>query len=184
MEAQTLTLPNALSGLRLLLVPGIGWLIARGGHDGVAVALLALAGTTDWLDGFLARRWNQVSRLGTLLDPLADRLAILVFIIALSVRDIVPFAAVLAVVVRDVALALTLPSLRARGVWALPVTFTGKCATFGLLTSFPVVFLGRSLVPSLGPATDVLLWCSIGLYWWAGIGYLRQVAALRRKARA
>ncbi len=181
MKAQALTVPNALSGLRLLLVPVIGWLIARGGNDEVAIGLLAIAGFSDWLDGFLARRWNQVSRLGVLLDPLADRLAIAVFVVALAARGVVPWAAVVLIVVRDVWLATTIPALRARGQWALPVTFIGKCATFGLLTSFPATFLTATVLPSFRLVSAGLLWISIAVYWWAGVGYIQQVNRLRRE---
>lgn len=183
MEAQILTVPNALSGLRLLLVPAIGWLLATGANDRLAIALLVIAGFSDWLDGFLARRWNQISRLGVLLDPLADRIAIIVFIWALAIRGVVPGAVVVAVILRDLLLALTLPVLRARGTWALPVTFVGKCATFGLLSSFPMLFIVRDAQSWVHTFAFAALWVSVLLYWVAGLGYLRQIRTLLKEVR-
>lgn len=178
MEAQILTVPNALSGLRLLLVPAIGWLLATGASDRLAVVLLVIAGFTDWLDGYLARRLNQVSQVGVLLDPLADRLAILVFVTALSIRDVVPVAAVVAIFLRDLLLGLTLPSLRARGIWALPVTLIGKCATFGLLSSFPALFIVREVQIWVHTFALAALWVAVLLYWVAGLDYLRKIRGL------
>ena len=86
MKAQVWTVPNGLSTLRLVLVPTAALVLLTQSNDGLAIGLLAIAGATDWLDGYLARKLNQVSELGTLLDPLADRLAILCFVAALSWR--------------------------------------------------------------------------------------------------
>lgn len=180
MEAQIATVPNALSGLRLLLVPVIGWLVASGGHDRLAVALLIVAGFTDWLDGFLARRWNQVTAMGVLLDPLADRLAILTFAVALTVRGILPLWAAAAIGLRDLVLACTLPALRARGRWALPVTRVGKAATFGLLSSFPLLYIAHTVFAGIASLSLGLTGLSVALYWAAGAGYLRQVAVILR----
>ncbi len=93
-EVQTdrvLTVPNLLSFLRLLGVPLFLWLILVPKADGWAIVLLIFAGLSDYLDGKIARRWNQISRLGQLLDPLADRLYILATLIGLLLRDIIPW---------------------------------------------------------------------------------------------
>lgn len=174
MTAQVLTVPNALSSLRLLLVPVVTWLMWTGRNDLLAAILLSIAAASDWFDGWLARRLNQVSKVGTLLDPLADRLALVSFAVALTVRGILPIAITVAVVARDLMLTALLPRLRRQGVWALPVTFTGKAATFGLLSgiliSYAAAVLSSSLVAVLGITIVVL---GATLYWIAGVGYVR-----------
>jgi cardiolipin synthase len=178
---RVLTVPNLLSFLRLLGVPVFLWLILVPEADGWAVLLLVASGVTDWLDGVIARRWHQISRLGQLLDPLADRLYILATLLGLAVREIVPWWLVVALVLRDVVLAATLPVLRAHHYGPLPVHYLGKAATFNLLYAFPLLLLGS------GEGTFALLarvfgwafaiWGS-ALYWWAGLVYLWQVRAL------
>jgi cardiolipin synthase (CMP-forming) len=179
MKAQFLTLPNALSGLRLLLVPYISWLLATSQHDAQSFILLAIAGSTDWLDGFLARRWNQVTRLGALLDPLADRLAIVGFLGALSARHVVPWAITAAVVARDLLLALLLPILRRHGQWALPVTKIGKLGTCALLVFIPLAFLAHAQEWTAWiPVMRFGLIGSSAIYWIAGLDYVRKLRLL------
>jgi cardiolipin synthase (CMP-forming) len=180
-EAGALTVPNALSLLRLLGVPLFLWLILGPEADGLAILVLAVSGFTDWLDGVLARRWNQVSRLGVLLDPAADRLYILATIVGLVIRDIVPLWFGVLLVARDVLLALTLPFLRQRGYGPPPVHFLGKAATFNLLYAFPLLLLGDGNGPlatlALAFGWAFATW-GIGLYWWAGILYVVQIRQL------
>ncbi|HPE12879.1 MAG TPA: CDP-alcohol phosphatidyltransferase family protein, partial [Actinomycetota bacterium] len=113
---RVLTLPNVLSALRLLGVPLFLWLILVPQADGWAVALLMVAGFTDWLDGYLARKWNQITRVGQLLDPVADRLYILATLIGLLLRGIVPAWLVVLLISRDLILAVVLAVLKRRGV--------------------------------------------------------------------
>jgi cardiolipin synthase (CMP-forming) len=181
------TVPNALSLLRLLGVPFFLWLVLAE-HDAWAVAVLAVSGFTDWLDGKIARRWNQMSRLGQLLDPSADRLYILCTLIGLTVRDVVPLWLTVLLVARDALLATTLPLLRSHGYGPLPVHFLGKAATFCLLAGFPLLLLGEgdSTVSQVAHALGwgYSIW-GTALYWWAGWLYvvqLRQVLAADRAA--
>jgi cardiolipin synthase (CMP-forming) len=174
---QVVNIPNALSLLRLLLVPLFFWLVlAR--HDGWALAVLLVSGFTDYLDGNLARRWHQVSRVGQLLDPVADRLYILATLVGLAWRDVVPWWLVVLVVGRDVLLLFTVPVLAQHGYGPLPVHFLGKAATFCLLYAFPLLLLAQIENP-LATAALVLgwgfAWWGAGLYWWAGWLYVRQV---------
>ena len=118
------------------------WLILVPQADGWAVALLMVAGFTDWLDGYLARKWNQITRVGQLLDPVADRLYILATLIGLLLRGIVPAWLVVLLISRDLILAVVLAVLKRRGVTGLPVHFLGKAATFCLLYAFPLLLLG------------------------------------------
>ena len=137
-DARVWTVPNALSFLRLLGVPLFLWLVLGPEADGWALAVLAASGLTDYLDGYLARRLSQTSRLGEVLDPVADRLYILAVVIGLAIRDIVPWWFAIVLPLRDVLLWGLVPILRTRGYSALPVHFLGKAATFNLLYAFPV----------------------------------------------
>lgn len=179
-EVQTdrvVTLPNVLSALRLLGVPLFLWLILVPEADGWAVILLAVAGFTDWLDGYLARKWRQITRVGQLLDPIADRLYILATLIGLLIRGILPWWFVVLLVSRDVLLAIALALLKRRGVTGLPVHFLGKAATFCLLYAFPLLLLGDGS-GGLAEAATILGWAfavwGTALYWWAAVLYLGQ----------
>ena len=190
-EVQTdriLTIPNILSFLRLLGVPLFLWLILVPEADGWAFAVLAVSGITDWLDGTIARATGQISRLGQLLDPLADRLYIAATLLGLAIRAIIPWWLVVVLLARDVVLAVVLALLKRRGITGLPVHFLGKAATFCLLWGFPLLLLGaRATGTGLDPAglARALGWAfaiwGTALYWWAGLLYLDQA---RRTLRA
>jgi cardiolipin synthase len=109
------TIPNALSGLRLLGVPIFFWLIVGPENDGLALIVLILSSFTDWLDGYLARRLNQFSRLGELLDPFADRLYVVAAIAALYIRDLLPLWVVVMLIIRDALMSLLLIYLKKWG---------------------------------------------------------------------
>jgi cardiolipin synthase len=178
---RVLTVPNALSGLRLLGVPLFLWLVLGPEADGLAILVLAVSGFTDWLDGHIARRWNQGSALGALLDPLADRLYILATLMGLSIRGIIPWWLTAAIIGRDLFLATLLPVLRRHGYGPLPVHFLGKAATFNLLYAFPLLLLGDGSNDASAVAR-VLGWAfavwGTSLYWWAGVLYVAQVRRL------
>ncbi|CAB4950402.1 MAG: CDP-alcohol phosphatidyltransferase family protein [Actinobacteria bacterium] len=180
---RVLTVPNALSFARLLGVPLFLWLILGPEADGWAIVLLVVSGVTDWLDGTIARATGQISRLGQLLDPLADRLYIIATLVGLLLRGIIPWWLVALLLLRDLVLLATVPALRARGLTALPVHFLGKAATFNLLYAFPLLLLGDGNSPAAFAATVVgwafVIW-GTALYWWAGILYLEQVRRLVR----
>lgn len=180
-----LTLPNVLSLLRLAGVPVFLWLVLGPEKDGLALCVLMFAGFTDYADGWLARKLNQTSRLGQLLDPAADRLYILATLIGLTVRDIVPLWLTLALIARDVMLAACVPTLRRLGYGpALPVHYLGKAATFNLLYAFPFLLLGDGTgeMTTVQTLANVLGWAfaiwGSGLYWWAGVLYVVQVRRL------
>lgn len=178
------TVPNALSVLRLAGVPLFLWLLLGPHSDVWAIVVLAIGGLTDWLDGKLARLLGQYSRLGALLDPAVDRLYILAALVALGVRDVVPWWAVIALVARDVVLAGCLVVLRRRGYGPFVVTYLGKGATFLLLYAFPLLLAGMQegwfadLARPIGLAFAV--W-GTAFYLYTGLLYLAQfVLALRR----
>lgn len=177
MSSRVLTVPNMISLVRLALVPVFAVLIVVG-EDGWALLVLAVSGVSDWLDGVLARRLNQVTRLGQMLDPFADRLFIFVTLIGLAWREVVPVWLVVAIVARDVLLALTVPVLARLGYGTLNVTLVGKVATFALLYAFPLLLLAE--VPGwIGAVAHVVgwafTWWGVGLYWLAGLQYVAQV---------
>jgi cardiolipin synthase len=180
MSSRVLTVPNIISLVRLALVPVFAVLIVVG-EDGWALLVLAVSGATDWLDGVLARRLNQVTRLGQILDPFADRLFIFVTMIGLAWREVVPPWLVIAIIARDVLLALTVPVLARLGYGTLNVTLVGKIATFALLYAFPLLLLAE--VPGwIGAAAHVVgwafTWWGVSLYWLAGLQYVAQVRRL------
>ncbi len=181
------TLPNVLSFLRLLGVPLFVWLILGPHDDIVAVVVLALAGFTDWLDGHLARAWHQTSRVGQMLDPVADRLYIGAIVVSLAVLDLIPWWLVAILLARELVLLAILPALRTRGYTSLPVHFIGKAATFCLLYAFPAVLLGAGNWPG-AMVFKVVGWAfaiwGTGLYWWACLLYLRQTYHLLQTPRA
>ncbi|MCW2759523.1 MAG: pgsA2 2 [Nocardioidaceae bacterium] len=175
------TIPNLLSALRLAGVPVFLWLVLGPRYDELALLVLVLSGITDFLDGWLARRWNQISKLGEILDPVADRLYILAVVVGLGFREIIPWWMVLILPARDAFLWCLVPFLRTRGYSALPVHFLGKAATFNLLYAFPLLLLGDG-DGSVALLAQVFGWAfalwGVGLYWWAGLLYAWQVRKL------
>ncbi|MGN6779887.1 MAG: CDP-alcohol phosphatidyltransferase family protein [Marmoricola sp.] len=175
------TVPNLISMLRLLGVPLFLWLVLGPEADLWALVVLMVSGVTDWLDGHLARRWGQTSRLGEVLDPVADRLYILAVVVGLALREIVPWWVAAILPLRDLLLWGLVPFLRRRGYSALPVHYLGKAATFNLLYAFPLLFVGDG-EGTLARLAQVFGWAfavwGTGLYWWAGILYAWQVRTL------
>lgn len=182
-----LTVPNLVTVIRLLGVPVFLYLLLVPHADGAAVAVLAIGGSTDWVDGFLARRLHQVSRIGELLDPIADRLYIFATLIALTVRDILPWWFTIALVLREVFLGVLLLILRRRGYGPPAVHYVGKSATFILLIAFPVLLLAHAIGAPHGwvaaAGWGFALW-GLVLYWIAAIFYVIQVSGAVRESRA
>ena len=176
-EDRILTIPNALSVLRLLLIPVFLWLVLGPRADLVAVAVLAVSGITDWADGVIARRTGQSTRLGRMLDPLVDRLTIAATLIGLALRDLVPWWLVALLAARELLLLALVPLLARRGLVALPVHYLGKAATFALYWGFPFVLVGagtatwEQVLGALGWA--FVIW-GTALYWYAAVLYLEQ----------
>jgi CDP-diacylglycerol--glycerol-3-phosphate 3-phosphatidyltransferase len=189
LSSRVWTLPNALSFLRLAGVPLFLYLVLVVERDGLAILLLMASGISDYLDGYIARRYSSFTRIGQLLDPLADRLYILATLLALVLRDGIPLWWAGAIVGRDVLLAVTtLPYLRKHGFGPLPVHFLGKAATFNLLFAFPMLL--AALPGNEGLLADVFrplgwafaTWGSV-LYLWAGVLYVIQVRQVVREAQ-
>lgn len=184
--SQIWNIPNALSALRLVGVPLFLWLLLVPKADVAAVVVLAISGITDWLDGKLARALGQVTRLGQLLDPIADRLYIFSTLVAFLARGIIPPWLAIGLIARDALLAVAMLALLRRGFNPPEVNFVGKTATLSLLYAFPLLLLVtavHSVTTLLSPlAWGFAIW-GIGLYWLAGLLYIVQTFLLitRRK---
>ncbi|CNG78077.1 Putative phosphatidylglycerophosphate synthase PgsA2 [Mycobacterium tuberculosis] len=175
------TVPNILSMARLVGVPLFLWLVLAEA-DWWALGVLVFAGLSDWLDGKLARALNQTSRLGTVLDPAADRLYILATLVGLTIRDIIPLWLVVLLVAREAAILPIAPIVRRLGYGGtLPVHFIGKAGTMCLLYAFPLLLLGDH-GGGAATAAKVIGWSfaiwGTGLYWWAGVLYWTQTRQL------
>ena len=178
-----LTIPNLLSLLRLLGVPLFLYLLLGPQDDGWALIVLIVSAATDYADGKLARLLDQYSRLGELLDPLADRLYILAALIGFVLRGFIPWWVAVLIIGRDVALAATLPVLRRYGYAALPVHYMGKAATFCLLYGLPLLLLaqGTSVVAEVAlPLSYAFLTWGVVMYLWAAGIYFRQLIWITR----
>jgi cardiolipin synthase (CMP-forming) len=183
-DARVWTVPNLISLARLAGVPVFLWLVLGPRSqtaDWWAVGILIASGASDWLDGKIARAFNQQSHLGRLLDPAADRLYIVATIIALAVRQITPWWLVGVLAAREAMMAVVLALLRRRGWGPLQVSFLGKAATACLLYAFPLLFLGAHAT-SYAEFTRVIGWAfaiwGTALYWCAALLYVVQARRL------
>jgi cardiolipin synthase len=172
-----LTIPNALTALRGLGVPLFIWLALVKEADGWAIVVLAIGGVTDYLDGKLARMWNQTSRFGELADPAIDRIYILATLIVLYLREALPLWIVIALISRDLILGVLTLALTKRGLPPLEVSFIGKAATFNLLYAFPFLLLALS-DSWLGTLAFIFGWAftywGTALYLFTGASYFRK----------
>lgn len=182
---QIWTVPNLLSIFRLLLVPVFIWLLVVD-ELGWAALVLVVAGVSDLADGKIARHYGLVSRLGQVLDPIADRLYIAATILGLAAVGAIPWWLVLALVARDAFILAMYPLVRHHRLPIPEVTFIGKAATFNLLGGFPLILLGQVEGPwtlwclAVGWA---LVWWGTVLYWVTGLVHGWQVADMVRQRR-
>ncbi len=181
------TVPNLLSLVRILLIPVFVVLLLRRGTEAVGLILLGLVVSTDWIDGYIARHTGQVSNLGKLLDPVADRLAIASGLVAVVVRDAFPLWAALLVIVRDALViaagGIALLVARAR----IEVRWIGKVATFALMSAIPLIAWGnfRLLLHDITlPAGWVIFWFGIAAYYVAAVLYAFDLARAIQHDRA
>lgn len=155
-EDRIFTIPNLISLLRLACVPVFLWLLFSEGDRWAAAWLWAALGATDWVDGWWARKFDAVSELGKLLDPVTDRVVLIVGIMAVGIDGAVPWWLVALTLSRELVVAVAGVVLQALGARRIDVTWWGKCATFGLYFAFPSLLAGASDV-------GVADW-----FWWAG----------------
>lgn len=175
------TIPNALSCLRLLLIPVFIWVALGPENDQLAFAVLAFSAITDWLDGAIARRFHMTSRVGQLLDPIADRLFVASTLIVLAIREIAPWWLVFVLLARDVVMFFVQLYVHRRGVAPLPVHYVGKTATACLLYGMPTLFLttGDGVVADIATpvAWAFVIWGTC-VYWWSAVLYGEQASAV------
>ncbi|MBM6399697.1 CDP-alcohol phosphatidyltransferase family protein [Phycicoccus sonneratiae] len=185
-STRVLTVPNVLSALRLVGVPVFLWAIVTE-HDALALVLLMASGLTDYLDGKIARAYGLESRLGQLLDPVADRLYIASTLVGLAWRDILPWWVVVVLFAREAFMAVVVLVAQRHGWVGLPVHFAGKAATFNLLYAFPLLLLadGDSTLARIAePVGWGFAWWGIVLYWLSGVLYAMQLRRLLAHDRA
>lgn len=180
-EDRILTVPNLITLARLCVLPLFVWLLLARNDRVWAAIVLGILGATDWVDGWVARRFNQTSRIGRLFDPTADRI---LFFVALTTIIIdtsqgpggVPIWFVVVVLVREVVTAAVTVTLLALGAPPVDVTWWGKAGTFGLMTAFPWLLAGSAEGFVLAPALWILGWCAavpgLALSFYATIRYV------------
>ncbi len=179
-SSAVLTLPNAISAARIALIPVFVVLILGDGTEAAGLVLFAFVAATDWIDGYLARRTGTVSTVGTILDPVADRLAIGAGLIALVIADLVPLWAALAILVRDALVIAVGLVVLARSRIRIEVRTLGKVATFGLMSAIPMIAWGNLDLP-LSPAATATGWVVFAVaiveYYLATIVYVGDLRA-------
>ncbi|HEU5001700.1 MAG TPA: CDP-alcohol phosphatidyltransferase family protein [Actinomycetota bacterium] len=186
------TIPNLISFARLLALPVFLW-VYLSGHVLAATVILVVVGVSDFLDGFVARATGQVSNLGKLLDPLADRLVIIAVLVAFGARGTVPWILSGFIIARDVIIMAAFLALEKKGIPRLPVNRTGKRATASIFVGFGFAALGavmkvsgvhgeRSAAAGVHDTALVFLILGAALYWAAGYLYATEIR--RGAARA
>lgn len=169
-----LTVPNGITIARIGLIVAFGALLVRS-VDGWAIAVLALAGVSDFLDGFLARRWGQTTELGRILDPAADRLLTVVVVLGLAWRDIIPWWLVALLLLRDIVMGVALLWSKRRGAATPQVTMLGKTATFALYVFLPLAYLAYERWDGVHTFAVWAAAVSAIAYWGSAAQYLAQL---------
>jgi cardiolipin synthase len=184
---QVLTLPNLITVARLACLPVFLWLLFGKDDRAAAAALLALLGITDWVDGYLARHLGQVSELGKILDPVADRLLFLVGAGGILIDGSVPAWFAVIVLVRETLVGGATLVLAALGARRIDVTWFGKAGTFGLMIAFPL-FLASHSDLSWADTAGVLAWIAgipgLALSLYAAVLYVPIARRALREGRA
>ena len=152
-----LTIPNVISLVRLLCLPVFLYLLFGRDNRAAAAWLLAALGATDWVDGYIARHYRQVSTVGKVLDPVADRLLFFVGVIGILIDGSVPPVVAGLVIFREAAVSIGTISLAAMGARRIDVTWVGKAGTFGLMVAFPL-FLASESTLGWRDTAEVLAW--------------------------
>jgi cardiolipin synthase len=189
-DGGVLTVPNGITVLRLACIPLFLWLLFGAGRQSMAAVLLGVLGATDWVDGFVARRYHQVSTVGKVLDPVADRVLVVTAVVAITVHGAVPVWFGVATLAREVVVSLAVLLLASLGATRIDVLWVGKAGTFALMISYPAFLLSdgnaawqlpfHAFAWVSGIIGLVLAWVAAGSY----IPVARRALARGRRARA
>jgi cardiolipin synthase (CMP-forming) len=181
-----LTAPNVITMLRLLCIPLFLWLLFGAHRQTAAAVLLAVLGATDWVDGYVARRYGQVSTFGKVFDPTADRLLVGTAVISIMVYGAVPLWFGLATIAREVLVSAMVILLAAMGAARIDVLWVGKAGTFGLMFAYPTFLLGygdagwQEPIRVIGWVTGLI---GLALAWWAAGSYIAPARRALREGR-
>ncbi len=180
------TVPNVLTVVRFLGVPLFIWLVLSEHEYGYGALVLAVMASTDWVDGYIARRFNQMSNLGRVMDPIADRLSLIAVAVTLVIAGVVEWWYLVALLVPDAVL-LALSLFYFHGHPDLPVSRIGKIRTGLLLVGTPLLVLSKLPVPAAHVyATVAWIFLGLGLvgHWIAAYNYVGAIVAKGRQLRA
>ena len=184
------TVPNAITLVRLACIPLFLWVLFGAGRQTAAAVLLAALGATDWVDGFVARRYHQVSTFGKVLDPVADRVLVVTAVVAITVHGAVPVWFGAATLAREVVVSGAVLLLASLGAQRIDVLWVGKAGTFALMFSYPAFLLSYGSAPWQDPVR-VIAWVTgiigLALAWVAAGSYVpvaRRALADGRRSRA
>ncbi len=189
-EDRVLTVPNLISLVRLACVPLFVWLLFGRDEPYAAAWLLGAIGATDWVDGYVARHFNQVSTLGKVLDPVADRIMLAVAIVSILLYEAAPWWVVASVLAREGLVSIAVLVLGALGARRIDVSWVGKAGTFLLMWAFPFFLASAAEYISWEDTARTIAWVffvpGMVLSWWAALTYLpvakRALAEGRRGA--
>ncbi len=185
-----MTIPNVISLLRLLCVPVFLWLLFGAGHRVAAIVLLAVLGATDWIDGWIARHFDQGSEIGKVLDPTADRVLLFTAVAALLADGSVPAWVGVLVLVRELLVSVAVLALAVAGARRIDVLWAGKAGTLALMFALPAFLAVDAASPGSALHGIFLAWAWIftgaGLIlgYYAAITYIPQARAALREGRS
>ncbi len=186
-ESGILTVPNLITMVRLACLPVFVWLVFGAQQQTAAAILLAVLGATDWVDGYVARRFHQVSTVGKVLDPTADRLLVGTAVIVIIVHGAVPVWFGVVTLAREVLVGLMVLVLAGLGAARIDVLWVGKAGTFGLMFAYPAFLLGHGTASWQDPIR-VCAWVAgvagLTLAWIAAAAYVRPARAALASGRA
>jgi cardiolipin synthase (CMP-forming) len=182
-----LTWPNAITAVRLALLPAYVWILFTTNHELAAGLLLGTLGATDWVDGHLARRLGQVTTLGKVLDPIADRALVFTAVVTIAIHGAVPWWFAIATLAREVLVSLTVIALAWLGAARIDVLWVGKAGTFGLMTAYPWLLMAHGPAGWQHVLFDVawpIGWIGLALAWSALFAYVRPAREALANGRA
>lgn len=190
-DAGWLTWPNAITLVRLAMLPLFFWLLFSTDHRALAAWLLATLGATDWIDGYVARKFHQISNIGKILDPTADRVLVIGGLIAVAAASGVPWWFAIAVLVRELIVSVLTLALAALGAARISVLWWGKFSTFALMTTFPLFLLTtnphHAVLQTWQHDTRMVCWliAMMGLVvsWLVLFGYVKPALSALRAGR-